>query len=497
MRRHGPAQRRPTPPTPDQPLLDVSTTEAFVILFLVGLSAVFSGMETALVSLSEVKLRSRLEGDDKAPKMLELWLHRPNDVLATLLVGNNVVNITGSALATAFTEKMLQGSAYAGWGIPIAVGCMTLLVLIAGEIIPKTFAKHHPERFLKALPVIHLTYVVTYPFTMVLVRLTSRVVQGLGGSIQDGPTVTEEDIEELVRIGRQDGSIPPEATRLLTGVLELDEKVAREIMVPRTDMQAISVDTSLDDAFRQVASGGFSRYPVYEGSVDKVVGVLYIKDLFSAVAERIAATEPVSVSIADVMRPPMIRPSNIGLQRLLIEMKRDRVHIVILASEYGGVEGLVTLEDIVEEVFGPIYDEHDLGNESIHTLPDGTWLVDGICTMSELENELGVEFAEDEDYETVNGLLMKASGTVPEQGFMHEQEGWRFEVLSSDSTRVLEVRLSRVSSDDLSPSDDAPADAPTTVANGNVTAEPAARDFDTSLAFTRPRPLRVASKADS
>lgn len=413
--------------------------EALAVLLLIGLSAVFSGLESALFSLSEVKLRG-MEQERPLPTMLRLWLEKPNDVLATLLIGNNVANITASALATDLTHRMLSGGAYDGWAIPVAVGVMTLLVLIFGEVVPKTFAKHHPERYLATLPILRLTHFLAWPAARVLVGLTNRVLGDKSAS--EGVVVTEEDIENLVRIGKQDGSIAPEATRLLTGVLELDEKIAREVMVPRTEIEGLPIDADLSDVVQKVEDTGFSRYPVYEETIDNVVGILYVKDLLAHI------TQGAKVKLADVMRTPLFRPENIDVSRLLIEMKRERVHLVILASEYGGVEGLVTLEDIVEEVFGPIYDEHDTREGLVKMGSDGHYLVDGICTLSEFSIYVGQELKEEEDYETIGGLLMKASGTVPEQGYVHEQEGFRFEVLDSDSTRVLGVRVARLDEED-------------------------------------------------
>ncbi|MGM0574525.1 MAG: hemolysin family protein [Myxococcota bacterium] len=429
------------------------TLEAAFILLLVGLSALFSGMETALVSLSDVRLRSMAESDERMPRLLRLWVDEPNDVLAMLLIGNNVVNITASALATDFTERMLRGGEWSGWGIPIAVGAMTLLILIFGEVAPKTYAKHHPEHYAKALPLLNPFYAATLPFMRVLVYLTRRIVRWMGGDVaSERATVTEEDIEEMVRVGRIEGSLDPAATRLLTGVLELDEKVAREIMVPRTDIVGIPVDTPIEDVVAAVTASGYSRYPVYRESVDDVIGVLYVKDLLSAVLTQGRG----NVSLEEILRDPMIVPENIALPDLLLAMKRERVHLAVIASEYGGVDGVVSLEDIVEEVFGDIYDEHDLGRAPIRRLGDGKWVVDGVVTISDLEDQLGLELSlgdEGQEYETVAGLLMRAAGRMPEAGFTHRAGGLVFEVKRSDATRLAEVAVHR-----LTPEDDVAAE---------------------------------------
>jgi putative hemolysin len=418
--------------------LEPVTSEALAIVLLVALSAVFSGMETALLSLSEVKLRARAD-EAPLPRMLQLWLDSPNDVLATLLIGNNLVNITASALATHLTDRLLVGASYEGWGIPIAVGVMTLLVLIFGEVAPKTYAKHHPDRYLLVLPIIRFTHTLFMPLRKALLFITTRVIQTLGANL-DGERmqVTEEDIEELVRLGSAEGSIDPEATELLTGVLELDEKVAREIMVPRTEVHALPVDANPTEVLEVIRETGYSRYPVYTESIDDVVGVLYLKDLLASVL----ADSSQEMHLQEIMRKPLIYPENIPVPDLLVAMKHERTHLAIIASEYGGVAGIVTLEDIVEEVFGDIYDEHDKEMVPIRALGAGHWLVEGVVTVSDLGDELGVNLeSETEDYETVAGLLMMAAGSVPKKGFSHDLNGVRFEVLRTDATHILEVSV--------------------------------------------------------
>lgn len=423
-----------------------TTLEVFVIAILLVLSAIYSGMETALVSLTDVKLRRRIEGSKKPSRVLTGWRDSPNDVITTLLIGNNLVNITSSALATDLTNKLLENS---GWGIPIAVGAMTLLVLIFGEVVPKTFAKNNPERYLVFTPVVRASHAIFYPAMKVLVGLTERVVRSLGGQIQSGAAVTEDDIEELVRMGKSDGSMSPVATKLLTGIFDLDDKLAREAMVPRTDVVALRRDATVDEVLDVVRESGYSRYPVYGENIDDIVGVLYVKDILMQLLDK---TQPEPPNIGVLMRRPLVRAWNSRIQDLLVEMQRERVHLVVLASEYGGVAGIITLEDIVEEVFGPIYDEHDGSEEeSIRHDSNGALVVDGVLPVGELEEELGVEFPEDEDYETVAGLLMKEASTFPEQGFVCELHGFRFEVLSADATRVLEVSVRPVVS--LPPAD--------------------------------------------
>lgn len=406
-------------------------------------------METALISLGDMKLR-RLLDKPNPPKLLVMWHDRPNRVLATILIGNNLVNITASALATDFTHRLLLGTSVAGWGIPIAVGVMTMFVLIAGEVVPKTYAKHNPEKVLRVLPIMSASYFLFYPLTRVLVRLTRQVVKRLGGEVEGSSSFTDEDIAEMVRIGKSDGSVSEASAKFLTGIFDLDEKVAREVMVPRTDVHALPIEAELREVMEVVKEHGHSRYPVYSGSTDNVVGVLYIKDFYQAALVRGRESPP---HVSEVLRRPMVRPWNIPVQDLFHDMQKERVHLAIIASEYGGVAGIVTLEDIIEEVFGPIYDEHDQSIEEIRHQPDGTWLVDGVVAMSELEKALNTEFPDDEeaDYETVAGLLMQEAGRVPEPGFICEYHNFRFEVVTADALHVRQVAVRAVQVDSEPP----------------------------------------------
>lgn len=420
-----------------------TTAEVGLILLLLVFSAIYAGMEAALYSQSEIKLRARQDAGDTLPRILELWLTRPYDILTTLLVGNNLVNITASVLAADITSRALPDQ---GWGLAVAAGATTMVVLIVGEVVPKTLAKADPDWFFRFLGLVQLSYWVFWPASKILVWIAEKTLARMGSAAElTHQTVTEEDIEQLVRIGKKDGSLDQEATRLLQGVLGLDDKVAREVMVPRTEVEAFDVATPVADVLQKSGEIGFSRYPVYAGEIDQIVGVLYIKDLLPVV---LAGTLE-GKTLEPFIRDPIIRPENTSLHELLVQMKRERVHMVILASEYGGMEGLVTLEDIVEEVFGEIYDEHDdVGEDSIRPTDDGGWAVDGVATMDDLEQEIGLVLSgDDEDYETITGMLMMAAKTMPVEGFTHEQDGWSFEVVSADSTRVVEVLVNRMASE--------------------------------------------------
>ena len=194
-------------------------------------------------------------------------------------------------------------------------------------------------------------------------------------------------------------------------------KVAEEIMVPRSEIYAIQQDAPVTELIAKITEAGYSRYPVYNERIDDIVGVLYAKDLLSAALEGKLDT----VALSELVREPMICPENIPVENLLVDMKRNRVHLAIVASEYGGVAGIVTLEDIVEEVFGDIYDEHDAEKEPMRSVGDTSWLVEGVVTLHDLEDKLGVDLSsEDDDFETVAGLLMKAAGRMPEPGFQCE-----------------------------------------------------------------------------
>lgn len=426
-----------------------------VIASLIG-SAFFSSSETALTALGLAKAEQIVSSQENGEAdALRLWIEKPREVLTTILIGNNIVNVTASALATSISAWALSGVNLGFINpIAIAVGVMTLLLLSFGEITPKTLARAHRETiavpFMRALK---LCYVIFYPATWVFVRMT-EIVARLTGSPLDhaGPHVSEEDIEYMVELGGREGSISEDRQALLHSVFDFADTVTREVMVPRTEVTAVPDTITLDELTQIILQAGHSRMPVYEGDIDEIIGVIHVKDLFGIMRTLERRDE---FSVRDVLRDVAFVPETKPIDQLMREMQVLRSHMAVVVDEFGGVEGIVTLEDIIEEFFGEIWDEHDREREADYVkLGPLTFRLDARMGLDEVGELFDIEIPEDDDYDTLGGFISKHTGEVSAIGTQLSKWGLLFKVVESDKKRIRKVRAEWVgvedANDDLS-----------------------------------------------
>lgn len=433
-----------------------------IVLCLIG-SALFSATETALTSLSHSRVHQLLDSGKKSP-LLERWLAYPNHVLTTILIGNNIVNILASALATKFSYHQFQrigmGDAES-FAVAAAVGAMTIVILVFGEVVPKTYAKHNAESL---LPLFRFTYVLYYPFQPLTVLLVyiSRAVVWLGGGkfSHEGPLVTEEDLEWMIRRGTEEKSLGHEVGNMLTGALDLEDTVAREIMVPRTKLIMFEVNETLEEIWEQHREHNYSRYPVYDEIPDRIIGIFYIKDLLYYLVD----PEGKTFHIRNLMRTDLyFVPESKNVRDILSELKKRRIGMAIVVDEFGGVSGAISLEDIIEEMVGEIYDEFDEPEQDFVEESPGRFRLQAKYLLTDLEARLSFKpaFPLDKGYDTVGGLLMDLAGKVPqpgetftwpkspsgaaaENGDIDEKPFLAFTVLSASETRIDMVQMQLV-----------------------------------------------------
>ncbi len=426
-----------------------SASTALAILACLVASAFFSGSETALSSISRTRVRQLLDEGGRAAAPLRLWDEQPVYVLYTILIWNNVVNVTASALASQLAEDLMSGLA-PGMRflnpVAVAVGAMKLLLLTFGEITPKGLARVYAERIaVPILVVMRLFYWLSYPVASVFVRLTRGFSRLAGSDVDPGPAlVREEDIEYLVRLARRDGSIETDRDRMLRSVFEFSETPARSVMVPRIDIDCVPDDIALDDLIARFLDEGHSRLPVYTDNIDNVVGIVYARDILREVHSKRGQTG--AFRVTDSLREARFVPETKPISQLFAEMQKERVHMVILVDEFGGVSGLVTLEDIIEQFFGDIQDEFDAEDEWIQHCPDGSIRFDGRVALAEVWEHISVDEAEreeDDDVDTLGGWVAKVTGTVARRDTVVEGWGWRFRVTDADNRRVKWVHAER------------------------------------------------------
>ena len=390
-------------------VLPLDIAYQFVILaVLIVLSAFFSASEIALLSLGRINLHRMVKEKTKNSKLIAKLLDDPNRLLITILIGNNLVNVSASALATSI-GIFLFGS----FGIGLAVGVMTFLILLFGEILPKSYAIHNKEKFatFSSRP-IYFMQKVQSPIIKLMAYILNKFMDYYGLSDIEKSLVTEEEVKSAAIVGMQDGAIDPEEKDMIHNIFEFDDTEVQEVMVARTNMRCLEKSMPMADVLKFLDETNFSRIPVYEDSRDKIVGILYAKDLLKYVGKDID-----SVALANIVKPALFVPETKKIDELLKVFKSKKVHMAIVVDEYGGVTGLVTLEDLLEELVGEIYDETDVSKNMIRKVDKKTFLVDGEAEIKDVETRLKVKLAtDDSDFETISGLVLHVLGRVPSEG---------------------------------------------------------------------------------
>ncbi|HEX6541444.1 MAG TPA: hemolysin family protein [Ktedonobacterales bacterium] len=410
----------------------------WVLLFFLFLTlivaAISAGAETALTSVNRLRIRNLAEEGDINAKHITRLLQRPQGFLTTILVISNVAVITGSTLATIIAVDLDFNGAEI-----ISTVLLSLIVLIFCEITPKSIAVQSPERWARWLvrPVETMMFVLR-PVVFVLTWITSGMVRLFGGHGTHYSTqfVTEDELRLLVEVGEEEGVLEEEEREMIDNVFDLSDTAVREIMVPRIDMVTVEADDDIRSATQVVLQGGQSRIPVYEDTIDNIIGVLYAKDLLRVYALGEQA------SIRSMVRPPFFVPESKRLDDLLREMQSQRVHMAIVVDEYGSVAGLVTIEDVVEEIIGDIQDEYDVEERLFEKLGENDFILDAKVSLDEFEELVERELPED-GYETVGGFVISQLDKIPSVGDTVRFEDMAFTVLGTKGRRITKLRVER------------------------------------------------------
>jgi CBS domain containing-hemolysin-like protein len=413
---------------------DLAGSIGLLLLFLV-FSFFFSAAETAITAAGKVKLKA-MENIRPDRKKGVAWLAaNVQRALSVTLVGNNIVNIAASSIATI----LFTGVFGVQKGSLIAVVVMTTVVVIFCEILPKNISIANKEFVIyHSLPMIRFFSVILWP-AIYAVQGFILFIGGLFGLKLDtfNSFVTREDLEIMVNESGESGAIEEDERKMISGVISFEETRVSEVMVPRTDMKAISSDTTVARAAEIFLESGHSRVPVYEKELDKITGVLYVKDLLEPLAR--GALED---GVGPFQRGPLFIPETIKTDEAFELMKKSKIHIAIVVDEYGGTAGLVTLEDLLEEIVGDIQDEYDDEMPDVLEEREGVYLVQGYVNLDELSETMGYPF-EFEDVDTVAGMLLSLKGNFPEEGESVEYGPWNIQAVEVQDHRILQVRIER------------------------------------------------------
>lgn len=406
-----------------------------LLIFLVCCSAFFSASETALTSLSRIRLRNMVEEKIKNADKISRLLDDPNRLLSSILVGNNLVNNGASALTTALAIQVFHGDA--GSGASVATAFITVVILIFGEITPKTIAAQQAEK--TALVVVNIIAAVVFvlrPVVVVLNMVTSSLSRLLGHNPDEKtPTITEAELKTIVNVSHEEGVLETEERIMINNIFNFGDAKAKDVMTPRTDMVSVPSDVSYEEFVASVNEEGFSRFPVYDEDIDDIVGILYVKDVFFVDKSEFSAEK--------YMREPYFTYETKPVAELFAEMRQNRLAVAVVLDEYGGTSGLVTMEDIIEEIMGEIADEYDDDEQDeIEVIKEDEYVVDGGTRLEEFNKMVGSRLESDE-VDTIAGYVLMILGNFPEGGEVLELDGLKFVIEEMDKNRISKLRVYR------------------------------------------------------
>jgi CBS domain containing-hemolysin-like protein len=406
-----------------------------VVLVLTAVAAFLAAAETSLTRMSRARAIHLAEEQRRGAAQLLRLVEQPARFLNLVLLLVLVVQVFATALFTSVLSRLVGG----GLGVAIAATVMTILTFIFAEVAPKTYAVQQTDR--AALAVAPVVYVLTRlpvlgPLTRLLIGIGNVVTPGKG--LKSGPFVSEEEIRAMVDEAERDDVIEEEEREMIHSIFEFGDTILREVMTPRPDMVAVPVSTSLQEVLELILRSGYSRIPVYQDDIDNVVGLAYAKDVLRRLHDG-QADKP----LADILRPAPIMPESMRAAECLREMRRRKSHMVIVIDEYGGTAGLVTIEDLLEEIVGEITDEYDQEDPNVEPLPDGDYRVNARLGIDEVNELLDVQLPSTE-WDTIGGLLINLVGGVPREGQELEFQGLRLTAERVQGRRIGRVRIRRV-----------------------------------------------------
>lgn len=411
--------------------MDWTNIWLLLIFILVVSSAFLMAAETGMMAASRFKLKHLADSGVKRAALTLKIIEHPENLLGTILIGNNIVQAALSALITAISLEW-----FGERGILYATFIIAALVLFFCELVPKSYSSRHPERISLWLSwPVYIWLLLFTPIVRFITFFSNALLRLMGaGKMAPAPSISTDELKTIIRMGEEEGVVPKEKRRILHRVLEMSDIYVREVMVPRTRIKAVEAETTLKDVVSLFKDAGFSRMPVYKDTLDNIVGVVHVKD----VMDYWDTEKPFSLS--NVMRNPLFVPDTAKAERLLEEFRRKKSHIAIVVDEYGGIEGLATMEDILEEIVGEIQDEHDEEADKIIELTDGSALLDGGATIKEVNDRLNLDLPEDVDT-TIGGFVMTILGRIPNEKEVTTYNNIKFTIEKVIGRTVARIRV--------------------------------------------------------
>ena len=416
-----------------------------IIVVCVLLSAYFSATETAFSTFNRIRVKNMAEkGNKKAALALRL-ADNYDSLISAILIGNNIVNILASAMATLLFAKLIANQDLAA---TVSTAVLTIVILVFGEISPKTIAKYNPERFvLFSAPIINFVRVLLFPFIIIFNGWQKLLAKLFKKNEDQG--MTEEELISIIEEAEEEGDIDKEESDLIKSAIEFGDLEVGDIFTPRIDITALPVGADKETVAKTFSESGYSRLPVYDGDIDNVVGILYYKDFYTVAYKT-------NVALEEIIKPVIYVAKTQPVNELMKELQEKQLHMAVVTDEFGSTAGIVTLEDILEEIVGEIWDEHDEIIEEIKEVGENEYVVSGKANTEKLFDELDIDLDDEIDAVTVGGWAMEVLGKIPEVGDTFEEHGVAVEVLEMDGRRVESVHVldKREDEDEDADSDD-------------------------------------------
>ena len=402
--------------------------QTVIIVICIIFSAYFSATETAFSTFNRIRMKNMAEkGNKKAARVLALS-DNYDTLISTILIGNNLVNILSTSLATILFIDICKDSSL---GSTVSTVVMTVVVLIFGEITPKTLAKKRPEAFaVFSAPLIHAILIVLTPFSFIFKawqNLISKILKK-----EDDEGVTEDELISIIEEAEEEGGLDKEDGELIKSAIEFNELEVGDVFTPRIDITAISKDATYDEVAKVFSDSGYSRLPIYDGDIDNILGIVYYKDFFN---EAFGEND----SIVNISKPTIYVAKAQKINDLLKDLQNKQMHMAVVLDEYGSTAGIVTLEDILEEIVGEIWDEHDEKVEEIQQIGEKEYIVSGMASISKVLDTFDID--EEPDSPNANGWAMEVLGKMPEVGDTFEEYGLSVEILETNGKRVEHLKI--------------------------------------------------------
>lgn len=425
--------------------------QLFFIILLISINAFFAASEIAILSVKQSKIKPLLEKSNKSANIVNKYLEEPSKFLATIQVGITMAGFFASALsaktlAVKFGEVLKKSNIIVlnQFADTISFIIITVIVayitLVLGELVPKRMALQKSDKIalFAARPMAFVSKL-AYPIVKLLTSTTNLVVKLLGGSIKyDSQQITEEEIRLMINVGEEKGIIQETETEMINSIFEFDDTIVKEVMTPRTDMIVININAEMEEILNIIVEEHFSRIPVYMDTIDNIIGILYVKDLFGIIRK----DGELEISLKDIIRDANYVSEYKKIDELFRDMQKSKNHMAIVIDEYGGTAGLITIEDLLEEIVGNIFDEYDDEVLEFEQIDDKTYIVNGMLSLDEVNHIMSLDLPEEDlEFDTISGMVLSLSGKMPEVGDEVEFDGIRFRIEEVEDKRITKIRV--------------------------------------------------------